>query len=138
MKPRKPLPRGKPPRRKKPLPKSTKALVRRALRRTRGQPKRFAKLRDPQYLEWIRGLPCLRNNSACGGAVEAAHVKSRGAGGKDVGNVVPLCHWHHQLQHEDGIKSFAELVGGLEELRRIAAEVYPEQYEKQKALGFPE
>lgn len=152
VKPRKPLKRGQPPKRKKPLPRNKKpisrkgrALVRSALPRqqkrirAKGKP-RFKKGRDPQYLEWIRGLPCLCRYVTCEGRIEATHVKSRGAGGADMGNVVPLCHSHHMIQHRLGIQTFAEMFygEGLDELRRIAAEVYPAQFLRAKELGWPE
>lgn len=38
--------------------------------------------------------------------LEAAHVRSRGAGGADAGNVVGLCHLHHLWLHQHGIRSF--------------------------------
>lgn len=74
--------------------------------------------KDPELLAWIRQQPCLLwgiPEPDCGGmldvvkkryASEACHVKSRGAGGDDVQNVVPLCGKHHQEQHRIGIKSF--------------------------------
>ena len=64
--------------------------------------KRFKHRRNPEYTDWIRSLPCL----LCGGTAEVAHVRSRGAGGDDIGNTVPLCHAHHRQQHQVGIKSF--------------------------------
>ncbi len=59
-------------------------------------------VRDDDYLEYVRQLDCL----ICGGPPVPAHVKSRGAGGHDRGNTVPLCHRHHQEQHRRGIKTF--------------------------------
>lgn len=74
---------------------------------------RFPKRRNPDYLAWIRTLPCviwgqdlalLRPRDWCSPipgqryGVEAAHVKTRGSGGNDVGNTVPLCPWHHDEQ----------------------------------------
>lgn len=71
---------------------------------------------------WIRTLPCF----VCTGVqqhfggderwrqvhpTEAAHVKSRGAGGADVGNTVPLCTAHHQNQHLKGMQSFCHTFG---------------------------
>lgn len=144
-----PLKRGKPPRRKKPLPKSRKALVRRALTRKPPQP-RFKKGRDKLYLEWIRGLPCICMSKVsprtglgggllhqCEGPVQACHLKSRGAGGADVGNLFPACAKAHYGQHSIGIKSWAEYwFGSVDELRRIAAETYPKQYQRAKTLGW--
>lgn len=67
--------------------------------------KRFAARRDPAYADWIRQMVCL---VCCGRPAEAAHVRSRGAGGDDRGNLVPLCHQHHAEQHRIGIRSFAD------------------------------
>ena len=51
---------------------------------------------------WIRSQPCV----ICGDRhTQAAHVRSRGAGGKaDV--LVPLCVQHHTEQHTVGIRTF--------------------------------
>lgn len=53
--------------------------------------------------EWIRSLPCV----CCGGRdrVEAAHARSRGAGGTSE-HLVPLQHVCHRYQHQVGIKTF--------------------------------
>lgn len=60
--------------------------------------------RDDRYLEYVASMDCL----AChkNGLSDPAHVKSRGAGGRDRGNTVPLCRAHHTEQHTIGIKSF--------------------------------
>lgn len=55
----------------------------------------------------VRAMPCLLLAAGgCKGAVEAAHVKSRGAGG-DRRSLVPLCMGHHNEQHTQGAKTFA-------------------------------
>ena len=65
--------------------------------------KRFRHRRNPAYVEWMHNFGC----AICGWRpVEAAHVRSRGAGGDDVGNIVPLCAAHHREQHTRGIKTF--------------------------------
>lgn len=84
------------------------------------QKKRFAARRDPKYTAWVRQQKCalntfprkgfIRNSSItwhmCTGAIQVAHVQSRGAGGSDRGNVVPLCLGAHHEQHSIGTKSF--------------------------------
>ena len=60
-------------------------------------------IRDSDYLEYVRHLPCL---IGCEGAADPAHVRTKRLGG-DRGNVVPLCHGHHVEQHQHGIKTFA-------------------------------
>ena len=62
-------------------------------------------VRDEAYLDYVRYLPCLVARE-CGGVTEPAHVKSRGAGGKDWANTVPLCSVHHHEQHTCVIKTF--------------------------------
>lgn len=108
--------------------KRGKPLVRRSrLRSGSALPKRNprrAKARRERdfgdYAEWIRGRPCVIGEVAwrratvglgapiaCTGHSEPAHVKSRGAGGRALGNLLSLCHDHHSEQHSLGIKSFA-------------------------------
>ncbi len=89
----------------------------------------FPKRRNPAYREWIRMWACLlrgrdpKNRCPLGlyGA-ECAHVKSRGAGGGDFGNCIPLCTYHHQQQHRLGIKSFEQRHGFNVPLAEIAAD----------------
>ncbi len=71
-----------------------------------------ARIVNEEYLEWIRTLKCLVCKDA---RVDAAHVKSRGAGGGDVpGNVMPLCRYHHSIQHRVGIYSFFNMFPEVE------------------------
>lgn len=42
---------------------------------------------------------------------DPAHVRSRGAGGRDRENVVPLCRSHHCEQHQVGILTFQKRHG---------------------------
>ena len=99
------------------LLKRTSRLARTTAIRKRNPRKgsRFPKRRDPAYCAWIRTLPCLCSppdvvgmdgEASCAGRVECAHVVSRGAGGDDRGNTVPLCTRHHRRQHMAGIRSF--------------------------------
>jgi hypothetical protein len=63
---------------------------------------RFARSFGPKAA-WIADRPCL----VCGlRPTEAAHVKSRGAGGTSA-DLVPLCREHHREQHDTGIRTFA-------------------------------
>jgi hypothetical protein len=39
---------------------------------------------------------------------DPAHVRSRGAGGKDWANVVPFCRKHHDEQHALGVPAFED------------------------------
>ena len=158
LKRKKPLPRNR-----KPISRKGKALVRAALprqqQRIRAKGKsRFPKRRNPEYKAFIKTLPCVllgrpltsgafvfRQTHDCREAIDPMHVKSRGAGADDFRQLVPCCHTEHARSHTEGIKSWAArwfpaTTAGepIDELRRIAAEVYPKQYEAQKALGWPE
>jgi hypothetical protein len=42
----------------------------------------------------------------CDGPIDAHHITSRGAGGKDAGNLVGLCRRAHDQLHQWGAKSF--------------------------------
>lgn len=73
---------------------------------------------------WIRCLYCVVRFSGwkdyeCYGERQAAHVKSRGAGG-DSTHLIPLCTAHHAEQHAVGIKTFAAKYGL--DLESLAAE----------------
>src|SRR5947208_495541 len=98
--------------------KRGKPLQRTARLKVRGK-SRFPKRRDLAYTKWIRTLPCLLwarvtppdygrhwTDHSCWGALQVCHVRSRGAGGDDRGNVVPLCARAHAEQHRIGIRSF--------------------------------
>lgn len=54
-------------------------------------------------LDFYLGWPATR--------AEAAHVRSKGAGGPDKGNTIPLCMGHHHEQHLIGIRSFEKRYG---------------------------
>ena len=69
---------------------------------------------NPQYRDWIREKPCMVSHPdhLHVGMTQACHVKSRGAGGKDEGNMVPLCasaHTGPKGQHTIGIKTFQKM-----------------------------
>lgn len=101
-----------------PMPPRRKALKRSRMRRAgqalkgRAAPirakgkRRFPKGEDAAYLDWIRQHLCLLAGRGCSGAVVAHHVRSRGAGGVDQGNTVPLCDGHHREGHQVGWRSF--------------------------------
>jgi hypothetical protein len=84
------------------LPRRTPIKARNAKRGGHRFPKRV----DEAFRDWIRSLPCCLRGCITRTRVECAHVKTRGAGGEDVGNCVPLCRAHHEHQHLIGIKSF--------------------------------
>ena len=85
--------------------------------------RRFAKLRCEPFLEALRGMACAISGKRDGNSwlatdghlhwsfVHAAHVKSRGAGGGDLYNALPLHGYLHAEQHLIGIKSFEKKYG---------------------------
>lgn len=77
-------------------------MSRRAPKR-HGRP-RFKVGRDPAFLIWLGRQRCVIEG--CRRRGEPAHVVSRGAGGCDCGNAIPLCRTHHREQHRIGILSF--------------------------------
>lgn len=67
--------------------------------------------RAPQFLQWLRGRPCLlADKGGCEGKIQAAHVDY--AGGKGMGtktddkHAIPLCAEHHRTQHAWGWQTF--------------------------------
>ena len=77
---------------------------------------------DEFYRAWIRQWECVIGGAyraalfvntrgrfyehRCFGRVQVCHVKSRGAGGPDHGNVVPMCAGAHEEQHRRGLRAF--------------------------------
>ncbi len=85
-------------------PKKNKAAEKRA--------KFEEKFGPPGFVEFVHAYGCVvekQSGSAdgCLGAIEVAHVKSRGAGGTWKNGTVGLCTAHHREQHSFGIKTFA-------------------------------
>ena len=84
-----PLPRGMPPKRRVPV------------RKMRFQPRRGPE-RSPEYLAWIRTLPCVVCLRVSGWAtvVEAAHTNALGPRGMSQKasdfSAIPLCSGHHR------------------------------------------
>lgn len=76
---------------------------------------------DENYLQWLRGQPCVSGASVlgagpCEGDIVAAHVRrvasGAGTGIKPVYSAVPLCHRHHEMQHKSG----EAVVGGKQKM----------------------
>lgn len=65
------------------------------------------------FRAWLRTqrccVPSCRSSVAI--RVHAAHVRSRGAGGADANNLVPLCALHHTQQHTIGTTAFEIRLG---------------------------
>lgn len=88
-------------------PLKRKTRLRRKTGVRQRNPERLAKRRAIEFgpqAERCRYLRCC----ACGskGQSDPAHLRSRGAGGRDRGNVVPLCRPCHDAQHTEGIRTF--------------------------------
>lgn len=65
-----------------------------------------------EYYEWVKGFDiCAVSDDRCLGGLTGHHVKTVGAGGKDYGNVVPLCTRHHTAVHTIGRISFERQFG---------------------------
>lgn len=70
----------------------------------------------PGFVEFVHSYGCVIarehdgdwQTAGCVGPVEAAHVKSRGAGGKWKNNIVGLCKGHHFEQHAVGMIEFTK------------------------------
>lgn len=93
--------RGEPPRRKTPLKRSGKRI------KHRGRPRHADYVANQPYQDFVRGKGCaLRYHvkHTCIGSAQFCHVKSRGAGGKDERNGVPLCAVGHDVQGKQGIQ----------------------------------
>jgi hypothetical protein len=72
---------------------------------------RIADKSAPQFLQWLRGRPCiLALNGECEGKIEAAHIDF--AGGKGIRSkvadrfAIPMCAKHHRQQHSQGWQTF--------------------------------
>jgi hypothetical protein len=126
---RTPLERSTPLARPGRLPRHTRMAAKNAKRGGH----RFPKGVDEGFREYVRGLPCVARGpwwsemGRCDGPVAACHVKTRGAGGQDAGNLFPACSLHHHVQHTVGIKTFQEWFGL--DLRAIAARVWADHRE---------
>lgn len=63
----------------------------------------------------MRAMPCTAAphehlGESCRGRIQAAHVRSRGAGG-DRRSLVPLCAGHHEELHRRGIETWQSRYG---------------------------
>lgn len=66
------------------------------------------------YWRWVNTLPCLlagQQRQPCVGYVVGHHLKRVATGGKDAGNLVPLCVRHHRSVHAMGEVRFNDRWG---------------------------
>jgi hypothetical protein len=107
------------------LPAPEHEIKRTGRLRNRGKPRHAVSgKRDEPYREHVRGLPCILIGLAehrCRGGVEACHVKSRGAGGTDRGNLLPICSRGHSESHTIGRFTFERKYGF--ELAAVAKQI---------------
>ena len=54
------------------------------------------------FRKWVATQPCVITGKSTFGEIHAAHITSRGAGGDDFLNVIPLHHEIHRFQHDQG------------------------------------
>ena len=79
--------------------------------------------------QFVELLPCLVKNEKCFGRIDAHHVKTRGAGGKDEGNLIPLCRAHHIYIHSVGILTFMKKFSvNLKEVAELIQKKYEGVY----------
>mgnify|MGYP001453131785 CR=1 FL=1 len=115
------------------FPKPTRTTKpRKHLRAGRGKRRQQLRAEDfGERAEAVRGMRCLARREwweapqkLCAGDIEAAHAKSRGAGGNRR-HLVPLCQRHHREQHDRGVLTFQTTyrLDLRAEADRIAAEL---------------
>jgi hypothetical protein len=80
--------------------------------------------------DWIRAQPCMCCAVGFSRPSEAAHVRSRGAGGTSK-DLVPLCRKHHQMQHDMGVHTFAKQFGFLLTMDDFAR-IYEEEWQAER------
>ena len=93
-------------------PKSVRSGMTRSTKMQARNPERSAKARAECFGPCARLstlLPCCVPSCRALPPSDPAHVRSRGAGGKDWANVVPLCNRHHRQSHDVGIESFQRM-----------------------------
>jgi hypothetical protein len=119
--------------RKKPLKRSTKPLKRTPVRTRRTKPRRRAGACRP-YLDWLKLQPCCitgMRSDASGYGVDPAHIKTRGSGGDDLYNAVPLIRRLHDIQHQMGWPEFEKWYG-------IGAKALAQEYTEEFLTLYPQ
>ena len=124
--------------RRKPLPRSRKRLARRTRPQSKGKSRfKVSGKADREYRTWIRRQVCAipatdtwMPNFSLGAVMHVCHVRSRGAGGTDRANLVPMCATHHAEQHIMGIRTFEKRHSV--NLKQMAAE-YQVRYQAWRA-----
>lgn len=91
-------------------------------------------LRDKNYLAMVRLLPCMKSGDGkCQGDVCAAHLSKSTDAGKGIKAsdiyTVPLCWYHHNLQHAIGEVSFWGGMDNIYKLRGWCLEMYDQKHD---------
>lgn len=83
--------------------------------------------RDTDRMVFVRAYPCVictHTGRKQRSKSEADHIRTRGAGGKEAGNLWPLCRAHHDERHRRGLRGFAYEYG-------VQPEVWGAWYERE-------
>lgn len=136
-----------------PLIRKSPLKAKTPLKREKGVKRVNRKRREERFkiafgdkLSWVQSLPCAVDSSECKYArrlsasenegayySEAAHTKSRGAGGTSK-HLIPLCTRHHLEQHGLGIKTFAAKYGlALHDLAEFYEHLWQQRAGKETA-----
>ena len=92
---------------KKPTPRAKAG--RQPLKRTRMKQRPSKVVRDRERMAFVASQPCVvcrTYGMTQRSKTQADHVRTRGAGGGERGNLWPLCARHHDERHRLGLKSF--------------------------------
>lgn len=117
-----------------PKPRKRRKRAPRGLTRARMTKRPNQVVRDRERMKHCASLPCvacLVTGRRQESRTQADHIRTRGAGGKEVGNLWPLCAHHHDERHRVGLTTFeamhnlnAEKAGqDVEYLYRLQADV---------------
>ena len=72
---------------------------------------RRGRVEDPEYLRWVRSLPCLIGNRDCRGSSDPHHVGHFGQARRNDHKAVPLCRIHHEENERLNNVPFEEKYG---------------------------
>lgn len=106
------------------LPRSHKPI---RARKADPERRRFAKHRCKPFTDSLKGLPCCVSGESVWryAIVDPAHIKTRGSGGDDLYNTLPLVRHLHEEQHRIGWPRFEKKYG----IDRVAlAHAYTERW----------
>lgn len=83
------------------MKRSTPLRRRKRLTPKRSRPRRSGRVGNPEFMAWIRTLPCILEGGECSGRVHAHHAGPRPFGRKAADDTcIPLCQRHHSDLHD--------------------------------------